>query len=573
MSTWKKFPIVPAQEIELQRFAQEIALLQRGERDAEGFKHFCRENGVYGIRNATDRHMIRAKIRYGALTADQLECLADVAAEFTPLQIAHITTRQDLQFHNVEQRHVPAALRCLAESGLTTREACGNTVRNVTACPFAGIAADEVFDVTPHAAMVNEFLLRNPLCQNMPRKFKIAFEGCPTDHARLGIHDFGAQAVLQDGRRGFRISVGGGLGVLPVSAQLLEEFVPEEWLLPSIEAVIRLFDRHGNRKDRARARLKFIIKECGIDEFRKQWLAERKALLLTQSGAAACRLPAVAEAAPAVPALAPIAIPAAPAYRRWLATNCVPQKQAGYFAVSVRCPLGDITVAQLRAVAVIARRYGGGRVRTTITQNLMLRWIPAQLLPNVYTELTQADLGAPEAEHLADITRCPGADTCQLAITHSRGLAEALRELFANGSTQDPALQDLTIKISGCPNSCGQHQIADIGFTGTSKTIDGHAVAHYRLLVGGGTAAGRATFGVPVTMVPAKRIPAVVEKLLLTYRAARGEDETFHDFVERVGLPHLKQLLDEFTTLPPHSARPEWYGDFGVTGEFQPRGG
>jgi len=572
MSAWKKIPISPVQEAELQRFDQEVAALQRGERDPDDFKRFRLENGVYGIRGTTDRHMIRAKIRYGALTADQLECLADVAAEFTPLQIAHITTRQDLQFHNVEQRRIPAALRLLAESGLTTREACGNTVRNVTACPFAGIAADEVFDVTPYATAVNEFLLRNPLCQNMPRKFKIAFEGCPTDHARLGINDFGAQAMLKDGRRGFRISVGGGLGSLPVSAQLLEEFTPEEWLLPSVEAAIRLFDRHGNRKDRARARLKFVIKDWGIEEFRKQWLTERQALLLTQSGAAACRLPAVTETAPALPTIAPVAAPDTPAYRRWLTTNCVAQKQAGYFAVSVRCPLGDITAGQLRAVAGVARRYGGGWVRTTITQNLMLRWIPAQLLPNVYAELTQADLGAHEAEHLADITRCPGADTCQLAITHSRGLAEALSELFVNGLTQDPVLQDLTIKISGCPNSCGQHQIADIGFTGTSKTIDGHAVAHYRLLVGGGTAAGRATFGVPVTMLPAKRIPAVVEKLLTTYRATRGEDETFHDFVERVGVPHLKQLLDEFTTLPPHSARPDWYGDFGVTGEFQPRG-
>jgi sulfite reductase beta subunit-like hemoprotein len=572
MSTWKKLPIIPAQEVELKRFEQEISALQHGGNDPEDFKRFCRENGVYGIRNSTDRHMIRVKIRYGALTADQLECLADASEEFTPLRIAHITTRQDLQFHNVEQRRVPALMRLIAESGLTSREACGNTVRNVTACQFAGIAADEVFDVTPHAAAVNEFLLRNPVCQNMPRKFKIAFEGCPADHARLGINDFGAQAVCRDGRRGFRISVGGGLGVIPASAQLLEEFTPEEWLLASVEAAIRLFDRHGNRKDRARARLKFIIKDWGIDEFRKQWLAERQIVLSTQSGASVFSLPAVTETAPALPTIAPVAAPETPAYRRWLATNCVAQKQAGYFAVSIRCLLGDVTVAQMRAVAGIARRYCGGRVRTTITQNMTLRWIPAQHLPNVHAELTQAVLGAHEAEHLADVTRCPGADTCQLAITHSRGLAEALGELFANGLAQDPVLQDLTIKISGCPNSCGQHQIADLGFTGTSKTIDGHAVAHYRLLLGGRTGNGGATFGVPVVMLPSKRITSAVTKLLGHYKATRTATETFHDFVQRVGVPALRQLLEEFTTLPPHREQPELYGDIGWVGEFSAKG-
>ena len=280
-------------------------------------------------------------------------------------------------------------------------------------------------------------------------------------------------------------------------------------------------------------------------------------------------VPVTEETAPVLPESRPAAEPATTAYRRWRATNCFAQKQAGYVAVHVRCPLGDITTEQMRAVAGVARRYCGGRIRTTISQNLLLRWVPESHLPNVHAELALHGMAGHEAEHLADITRCPGADTCQIAITHSRGLAQALGELFNNGLASDPVLENLTIKISGCPNSCGQHHIADIGFFGNAKTIDGHQVAHYRMLLGGKTEGGRATFATPVLSLPAKRIPDVVKELLLHYRDNRGAEENFHGFVHRVGLPALKQMLDKFTALPPYAERPDLYGDLGIEGEFK----
>ncbi len=558
-----------AQEEELQRFGREIAALERGELDVEDFRKFRLENGVYGIRGTMDKHMIRIKIRFGALTPEQLECIADVAEQFTPLQLSHVTTRQAIQLHNIDRKDVPAALRMMAESGLTTREACGNTVRNVSACPFAGVAADEAFDVTPYADAVSKFFLRNAVCQNLPRKFKIAFEGCPTDHARVPIHDFGAVAKIRDGKRGFQCYVGGGLGPTPMSAQLLEEWTPEHLLIPSIEAAIRIHDRHGNRKDRARARIKFVLKEWGIEEFRKTWLAERTLAIMTRSGAADWSMPITEETAPPPPTVKAIAPSNSTEYARWRETNVFAQKQKGYTSVHVRCPLGDVTPKQMRGVAAIARSYCGGRIRTAITQNLVLRWVPETHVANVYAELGAIGLAHREAQHITDITRCPGADTCQIAVTHSRGLAGALGEIFNNGLSKDPVLQDLTIKISGCPNSCGQHHIADIGFFGTAKVIDKHQVAHYRMLLGGGTREGQAYFGAQVIVLPAKRVPEAVKKLLILYRDTRGADEGFRDFVQRIGLPHIKKHLDEFTTLPPYSERPDLYGDLGHEGEFK----
>jgi sulfite reductase beta subunit-like hemoprotein len=529
--------ILPAQEAELQHFTREIAALQSGARDADDFKRFRLVNGVYGIRETTDRHMIRIKIRFGALTADQLDAIADAAERFTPLRLAHVTTRQCFQLHNVAQNELPAALRVLAARGLTSREACGNTVRNVTCCPLAGVAADEPFDVTPYADGVSAFFLRHPVGQNLPRKFKMAFEGCATDHARLAIHDLGFRAVVRDGQRGFHVMVGGGLGAVPMSAQVLEEFLPVELLIPSIEAALRLFDRHGNRHDRNKARLKFVLKDRGLEEFRKQWLAEQKIARLTRSGAANWDLPATVETAPPVPQCAPV--PGGPGFARWRETNCLPQQQAGYFTVLVRCPLGDLTVAQMRGVAAIARRFTGGRLRTAISQNLLLRWVPESHVPNAFNELAALGLALPDAQRLPDITRCPGADTCQLAITHSRGLATALGEVLP----ADAALQGLALKISGCPNGCGQHAIADIGFSGCAKTVAGKSVEHYRIHLGGGTAPGRAWFGTVAGMVPAAQVPAAVAKLLVFYRDHRQVAEDFAGFVQRLGAPRLKEAL------------------------------
>jgi sulfite reductase (ferredoxin) len=566
-----KQPLSPIQEAELKLFEDNIRALETGALDSDDFRRFRLENGIYGIRNTTDEHMVRIKIKWGNLNADQLDFLADVAETYATPKCAHVTTRQAIQMHHIKRQDVPGLLRKVNEAGLTTREACGNTVRNVTACHFAGVSPDEAFDVRPYAQAIVDYFLRNPLNQNLPRKFKFAFEGCPTDHARIGIHDFGAVAKIKEinGKkvRGFQCYVGGGLGATPFAAQLIEDFTPEDLLIPTAEAVVRIFDRHGNRKDKARARIKFVLKDWGIEKMRETILEERKIALLTRSG----RHPdfkinphAFDEEAPKVDLPGVIPESKDPGYARWRQTNVKRQKQSGYSSVLVRCLLGDIYVPQMHALASIARRYNGGRLRTAITQNLVLQWVPDKALPLVYAELLKAGLAEANAERVADITRCPGADTCQIAITHSKGLASALTPIFSNGLATAEELQDINIKISGCFNSCGQHYIADIGFYGSSKMVDGRDVPHYVMLLGGYTKEGTAKFGKPTIQIPAKRVPDAVNKLLKLYRESRESKEIFRDFVERYGHHKIKDYLQEFTTIP--AGDPKMYEDLGAEG-------
>ncbi len=570
-----KKELAPEVEAEIQRFEREIAMLDSGQSLPEDFQRFRLTNGIYGIRGEPKLHMIRVKIKYGNLTSEQLDVLADIADKYTPKKVGHVTTRQNIQYHYVERQNVPKIIRLLEENDLTTREACGNTVRTVTACPYAGLSAAEAFDVTPYADMVSDFFLRNPLCQNMPRKFKIAFEGCPEDHARIPIHDLGFVAKMKEvnGKmvRGFQVYVGGGLGSTPRSAILIEDFTPEEFVLATTEAVIRIFDRNGNRKDKARARIKFVVKEWGEEEFKKRVLEERKSVWLTQNGNAWMTKVKLYEEKPPVvtlPKEAPSFSSAeTSAYKRWHSTNMFKQKQSGYVSVLVRCPLGDITVDQMKKVAVIAKKYCGGRIRVAISQNLILRWVPEAALPFLYKDLAAAQIAHHSAEKIADITRCPGADTCQIAITHSRGLASALIPLFNNGLGSEEALQDVKIKISGCFNSCGQHHIADLGFYGMGKRVGDHEVPHYQMLVGGGTKEGSATFGSAVAMIPAKRVPEAVDKILKFYLKEKQSSERFQDFIKRQGIPKFRELVQEFQQIPDYKTAPEYYEDLGDEGK------
>ena len=400
-------------EAELARIEKEFARFQTGVVDPDEFKRFRLENGVYGIRQTTDEFMIRVKIRFGALNPEQLERLAEIAEAYTPLKLGHITTRQDIQFHRIKAGDVPRVLRKLAEVGLTTREACGNTVRNVTCCPYAGISPEEAFDVTPYADAVSRYFLRNPLNQNLPRKFKIAFEGCRTDHARIAIHDLGAVAVLENDRRGFRLYVGGGLGPAPMEAQLLEVFTLAELLTPSIEAVLRLFDRYGNRANKDRARIKFLLKDWGIEEFRKKWEAERKIVLATAAGTAQTQWDIQPkEAGPPAFKEKPVPLEGLPeGYEEWLTTNVLAQKQGGFRTVTIQCPLGDVTAEQMRAVAQLARQTNGGCIRTSIGQNLLTLyrqtrldtepfrlWVEPTGIPKLQQELLPFTTIAPYSE-------------------------------------------------------------------------------------------------------------------------------------------------------------------------------
>jgi len=566
-----QYTLTPVQEAELKLFEDNIRALESGTLDSDDFRRFRLENGIYGIRNTTDEHMVRIKLKWGNLNADQLDALAEIAEAYATPKCAHVTTRQAIQMHHIKRRDVPSLLRKVNECGLTTREACGNTVRNVTSCHFAGVSPDEVFDVRPYAQAIADYFLRNPLNQNLPRKFKFAFEGCPTDHARVGIHDFGAVAKIKDinGKkvRGFQCYVGGGLGATPNAAQLIEDFTPEDLLIPTAEAVVRIFDRHGNRKDKARARIKFVLKDWGIEKMRETILEERKIALLTRSG----RYPdfkvnphAFDEEPPKVNLAAAIPEPKDPGYARWLETNVKKQKQPGHVTVLVRCLLGDIYVPQMRALADLSRRYNDGRLRSAITQNLVLQWVPEKALPLVYAELLKAGLAEANAERVADITRCPGADTCQIAITHSKGLASALTPIFSNGLSTAEDLQDIKIKISGCFNSCGQHHIADIGFYGASKVLDGRDVPHYVMLLGGYTEEGVAKFGKPTLQFPAKRVPEAARKLLQYYGENHKPQEIFRAFVDRVGINAIKEVLREFTVIAPGD--PKMYEDLGAEG-------
>ncbi|MFN3476255.1 MAG: nitrite/sulfite reductase [Candidatus Methylomirabilales bacterium] len=566
-----------ADEEELDTFDEFVQRFFQGEISPEEFRRFRLQQGIYGQRQEGEQ-MVRVKIPWGGLTAEQLELLASLAQE-TPRGVGHVTTRQNLQFHFVKLDRVPELLRRLAGGGLTTREACGNTIRNVVACHKAGVCPSEAFDVTPYAEATARYFLRNPMNQNLPRKFKISFSGCREDCGLPVLQDIGVVATLRrEGDRtirGFQIYLGGGLGPHPKPARLLEEFTPEDELLVTLAAVVRIFDRYGDRENRNRARMKFVMERLGFEPFQKLVLQERAQLKMTMAG----KFPKIEvreERPPVSPGLAPaggspfgVLAEGSEAYRRWLSTNVLPQKQEGYALVHVRLTLGDITATQLKALAFVAREFGDGSVRTTNQQNFILRWVPLPRLPQLYRILLGAGLAHPSAERLADITACPGADTCQLGITSSRGLALAIGALFDNGLKELADEAGIRIKISGCPNACGQHHIANIGFFGGAKKFGEHQVPTYQMLLGGnlGKIDG-SPYGRPFLKVPAKNIPAVVERLLLLYKEERAEGESFNDFVERYGFEKLREALQGFGELPTFEEAPESYRDWGAEGGF-----
>lgn len=557
-----------ADEAELDTFDRFVEDFWAGRVNPDDFKRFRLQHGVYGQRQQ-DVQMVRVKIPWGGLTATQLDRLADVADQ-TPRGAGHVTTRQNVQFHFVPLAEAPGLMHALARVGLTTREACGNTVRNVTVGHCAGVCPTEVFDPTPYADAVARFLLRNPMNQNLPRKFKIAFSGCADDTGITPIHDVGARAVVRTAdaiaERGFVVLLGGGLGPAPQFAQPLEEFTPAVDLLPTVAAIVRVFDRHGNRDNRNLARLKFVVKKLGIEAVRMLILKEREALRLTMA------FPVVTPWEEQPPAPRPPngwpAGPGDPGYARWRASNVLLQKQAGYAAVHIRLVRGDVTGAQMRAVARLARGLGDGRVRTSNQQNLVLRWIPVDALSAVHTALAEAGLALPGAERLIDVTSCPGADTCQLGITSSRGLALALSDMIERELPDLADAPGLRIKISGCPNSCGQHHIAAIGLYGGARKFNGEQAPTYQLLLGARLHGDVPRYGKPVARIPAKEVPAAVRALLERYRGERNEGEPFDAFMDRVGAERLAEVVAPWTELPPSGEAPDKYIDWDADRRF-----
>jgi sulfite reductase (ferredoxin) len=517
--------------------------------------------------------MVRIKIPFGRLTPAQLEVLCDLAEEVSD-QILHITTRQDVQLHFVHIEDTPDLMRRLAAVGITTREACGNSVRNVTACPIAGVCHTEQFDVAPYANAITFFLLGHDDTQDFGRKFKIAFSGCKDNPCGLtGFHDLGAIAKTKtEGgvtKRGFEFYVGGGLGSVPYPAALIDDFCPEEELLPMAQAVCRVFGRLGEKENRSRARIKFLVKKLGVEEFRRLVLEERAKLRPDPRWTAFLDELHATDGKPNQPG-STLELAGQPAdFVAWHQTNVQPQRQPGYSVATVTLPLGDLTPTQGRVLADLARRYSEDALRTTVAQNMLFRWVPNADLPALYQALQASGLAEGGAETITDVTSCPGTDTCKLGISSSRGLAGELRRRLSVVKDQlDPAAKSLHVKCSGCFNSCGQHHVADLGFLGVSRNVNGRRVPHFQLVVGGELKNNAFKFGLAIGAVPSKRVPEVVERFSNAYVATRQADETFLGWVTRTGKKEIRKMLDEFVPVPAYEEDPSFYSDWGDPREY-----
>ncbi len=576
---------------ELDAYENQLALKRMGRLEDKVFAETRLRRGAYGQRYDSGRRhdgqesrnlgfdesktkgpdtlwdapgMQRIKIPGGRLTPRQLEVLCDLAEEYSD-HILHVTTRQDIQLHYVHIDDTPDLMRRLAAVGITTREACGNSVRNVTACHVAGVCGMEAFDVSPYARALAFFLLGHPGTQDLGRKFKVSFSGCQTPACGLaGFHDIGCIAQIRETNgeqeRGFALYVGGGLGPVPHAAELLDPFVPARELLPMALAVCRVFSAKGERANRARARMKFVLMNSGIEQFRL-WVEEARAALEPDP-----RWETLVSELEAPPE--PLRPPGdeLPPHPRgtFLGDNVQPQKQAGYSTVTVKLPLGDFTPAQGRALANLARRFTSDDLRTTVEQNILFRWVSNTDVGELYDELAALGLAESGASGITDVTSCPGTDTCKLGISSSRGLARELRkQLQVADVAQSEDLGGLHIKCSGCFNSCGQHHVADLGFLGVSRAVGGRRVPHFQMVVGGSWENNGSKFGLAIGAIPSKRVPEALSLVTAAYRQEKQGDETFAAWVHRVGRKHVKELLSSVTQVPPYDAAPELYRDWG----------
>src|SRR5579871_1000090 len=582
---------------ELDKYESEVLLKKQGKIDDKVFAETRLRRGSYGQRyDNGQRHdgketqkitypsdntkgpgtlwdapgMQRIKIPFGGLNAAQLEVLAELAEEYSD-GIAHVTTRQDFQLHFIHIEDAPTIMRRLASVGITTREACGNTVRNVTGCPIAGVCRTEAFDVTPYAKATAYFLLGHPDTQNFGRKFKLSFSGCAEEACALAhIHDIGAVAKIQEGKRGFAFYVGGGLGSVPQHAKLMSDFVPEEELLPLCQAIGLVFARLGEKKNRNTARLKFVIQKLGLEEFKRQVMEQRAALTPDPRWTSYLPdVPAYREEPRNAGALLQISGPVDTAFERWRQSNVYQQKQSGYATVTVTLPLGDITANQLRTLADIARKYTKETLRTTVEQNIVLRWVSEAQLPELYRELDAACLAQAGAGTIVDVVSCPGTDTCKLGISSSRGLAAELRSrLLAKGYELEEAIRGLHIKISGCFNSCGQHHVADLGFYGVNRNKNGYTVPHFQVVLGGKWEGNAGAYGLAIGAIPSKRIPETVDRITSRYIEERNPGERFHDYAKRIGKAALKAMIDDLAYVPPHETDAGFYVDWSDAREY-----
>jgi sulfite reductase beta subunit-like hemoprotein len=541
--------IIPILEREFDDFDSAAAKFMRGETPEEQFIGFRLKQGVYGQRQPNVQ-MIRVKLPFGGITPEQMEAFADVAELYTPLSKGHITTRQNFQFHHVPLPDAAKAIRMISDAGLSSREACGNTVRNVTGDPWAGVT-DELFDITPYAGAFVRYFVRNDICQLLPRKFKVAFTANDDDRAITLIHDLGFLPRVKevDGKevKGVEIRTGGGTSIMARVGSTLYDFVEVDNgdYLKVSEAVLRIFDRQDwLRANRARARIKFLIDKIGIDEFRTQvdeelkgdWVAERDfdpaPLLFEHDEEANAPLPPEVFESPNGDTSE---------FDRFRESNVRPQRQDGFSTVEVKVTRGDLSPEQFRGLAQLMRDHCGGYARTAVHQNMVLRWVRDESVYDVWKRLLELGLGEPGAQEVTDVVSCPGTDSCKLGITSSMGLNRAIQERVEGMGIDDPLTKGIHIKMSGCPNGCGQHHFGSIGFYGASMKAGGRQIPAYIAHLGGRYEGGELAYGQRLKVrLPAKRVPDAVERWIRQYERERQDGESFNAYVDRVGTPDFE---------------------------------
>src|SRR4051794_8306136 len=582
-------PLDPEVQRDVDKFEVMLGRYLAGDLDDEVFRVFRLNYGIYGQRQGGHNQMVRCKVPYGSIEPDQLEMMADVADEYSR-GWGHITTRQNIQFHFVQLENVPAVLRKVASVRLTTREACGDTVRNVQGCHLAGACPFEVLDISPWAEAVFQHFLHSPLAQRLPRKFKFNFSGCATDCGQAMFNDVGIIAVARprdDGtvEPGFRVFVAGGLGANPHAARALEEFTPREELLATCEAILRTFDHYGNRDNKLRARMKWLLDTMGFEELQARILKERRFLLASSTWPGG--VPAIVEKLGDEPAGVSTTVTPTPVgtpvrflgsrkvevlleadglYKRWESANVVRGVAKGTVSAYGHCKLGDVTSAQFRGVAALQRELGV-EVRVTNRQNFAFRGLTESQLPTLYQRLVAADMAEPGAELARDVVSCPGADTCNLAVTQSRGLADDIGRALEEAGLAD--VGGIRINISGCTNSCGQHHIADIGFLGVERRAHGKSAPGYQMQLGGRVGQQQVEFGEKAMRLPAKRVGQAAVAVVGRYAAERNAGEAFGSWLDRVGgAKAIGTELKELDVFPLPDEAPDFYVDYDETGRY-----
>ncbi len=549
--------VIPILQREYDDFKTEATKFLDGQIEEDEFIKFRLKQGVYGQRQP-DVQMIRVKLPFGGVTPEQMEAFASVVEKYVPLRKGHITTRQNIQMHHIPLPEVETLIREIGETGLSSREGCGNTMRNVTGDPWAGVAADELFDLTPYVGAYVRYFVRHPTTQAMPRKVKTSFDGSPADRAISEIHDVAFRARVReiDGRevRGVEMLVGGGTSIMPRKAQVLYDFLELDngEYLKMTEAVMRIFDRQEwLRVNRARARIKVFVDKYGIEELRKQaeeelkgdWVAERDFSIEQRLFVDDER-----EAAPAAPQSYGSPNGDSSEFERFRAANVRAQKQEGFVTVEVKVTRGDLTPEQFRGLAAIMRSYAGGYARTTVQQNFVLRWVREECVYDLWRALSALGLGDAGSREINDVVSCPGTDSCKLGITSSMGLNQAVQERIEQMEIEDELTRQINVKISGCPNGCGQHHVASIGFTGASIKVGDHTIPAYIPLIGGVFEGGDVKFGTRLKLrLPSKRVPDAIERWIRHYEEDREEGETWGAYVERVGTGTLEEQVKDLS--------------------------